>query len=212
MADADFEYFLTKLPRTQEGPACTEDHLKAYRDEIPKALLSYWKEFGFSGFGDGIIWRTDPLEWGHTTETLTAELSHPDLGESATYIPYARSAFGEVYFWTPGFGRSLSIDPVYRLAFFTRPGRAGAKDRSIQSFFGSSDRNEFDLKWNDVPLFESVLERCGPLTYDLMYGFVPAVALGGAASVETASPFDIHVHLELLKEFAGEWQTSYVNL
>lgn len=211
MADEVFEYFLTKLPRTQDGAACTQEHIDTYRGLVPDALLSYWKEFGFAGFGDGIVWLTDPIEWRHTTKILTEGLNHPDLDNDVTYIPYARTAFGKTYFWTPGYGGALSVDPIYRRAFYTGQTHSGAADRALQAFFGSSNRSRFDLEWGDVPLFESVPERCGPLTYDLMYGFVPAVALGGAASVETAAPFDIHIHLELLKELAGEWQTSYVN-
>lgn len=75
----------------------------------------------------------------------------------------------------------------------------------------SADQEGFDIEWNDDPVFDAALERCGPLTHDLVYGFVPAVALGGAATAETAAPFDIHVHLELLKELAGGWQETYIN-
>ncbi|PVB19108.1 GAD-like domain-containing protein [Mycobacteroides abscessus] len=211
MPDEDFAYFLTKFPLSIPGPACTEEHARIYTGLVPDCLVSYWREFGFSGFGSGLIWLVDPIEWKVTTdEVLLDTIRHPRLGEDAQYIPFLRSAFGQVWFWTPGYGISLIVEPVRGTVFFRSPARdtsPSGLERSMQSFFTASSVERFDLRDPDEEgMFDRVLDRLGPLRFDELYGFVPGVRLGGAMTVENTNVFQIHVHMALLRTaIADAW-------
>lgn len=213
MADEDFEYFLTKLPLSIPGPACTDEHVRAYTGLVPDCLISYWQEFGFSGFGNGTAWLVDPIEWKVTTEEVLLDtIEHPRLGKDTQYIPFARNAFGKVWFWTPGYGVSVIVDPVRGTMFFRPPARdlsASGLESTIKAFFGASDRERFDFPDNnEQPMFDRVYEHLGPLRFDELYGFAPGLLIGGAAIVEATHLFQIHVHMALLRSVIGNWYVA----
>ncbi|OHU55938.1 hypothetical protein BKG83_17335 [Mycobacteroides chelonae] len=208
MTDKYFEYFLTKLPLSIPGPACTEEHVRAYRGLVPDCLISYWQEFGFSGFGNGTAWLVDPIEWKVTTdEVLLDTIRHPRLSEDARYIPFIRSAFGKTFFWTPGYGVSLVVEPVRGSVFYRSVTASSPEDLdwSMKAFFTGADAEQFDFRdREEVPMFDRVYEYLGPLQFDEVYGFAPGLRIGGAAVVESTHLFQIHVHMALLRTAIGD--------
>jgi hypothetical protein len=213
MTDEYFQLFLDRLPLTNPGPACRPEHLQTYHGVLPDPLLSYWQEYGFSGFGDGIVWLTDPLEWRATTELITAGIKHRPLGTEAHYIPILRSAFGEVWFWTPGYGRSLTLTPALATAVGIIQSKPSASDLSLQSTFAMGRPARYDFKPTSHPngVFEQTLKRCGKLTSSQVYCFTPPVSRDGDfVDIDTADIADVHVWLADMKTLIGDWPTAYV--
>ncbi|RIT59355.1 GAD-like domain-containing protein [Mycobacteroides abscessus] len=209
MSDEDFEYFLTKFPLAIHGPQCTDEHVRAYTGLVPDCLISYWQEFGFSGFGNGLIWLVDPIEWKLTTEEILLDsVQHPRLGDDAQYIPFARSAFGKVWFWTPGYGVSLVVEPVRGSMFFRSSGNDSSKEDfewALKAFFTGTEKKQFDfLDREEQPMFDRVYEHLGALQFDEVYGFAPGLRIGGAAIVEATHLFQIHVHMAMLRSVIGD--------
>ena len=210
MTDQNFEYFLTKFPLTSRGPDVTDEHRAMFSGRVPDTLLSHWQEFGFSGFGNGLVWLVDPLEWQATGAMFLEGLRHPSLGADAQYIPIVRSAFGKIWFWTPGFGWSLNVDPVLGTAFFrTGDDSVSSDDLALGAFFVACRKDRFDFDdEHEVGLFDPVRERLGPLRADEVYGFVPALRYGGAPVAQNVSIFPIHAHLAILREAIGtDWRS-----
>lgn len=217
MTDEYFEYFLTKFPLAAKGPECTSMHLETYRDLLPPALISYWQEFGFSGFGNGIVWLVDPLEWEPTISEAfqsapLGPLRHPSLPADAQYIAFARGAFGKIWFWTPGYGKSVTIEPANGTVFYSPvDGERYNDNTALQAFFASSSQDKFDyLDKNEEFIFGRVFERLGLLSFDQVYGFSPAVRAGGAADAANAAVLPIHAHMTELAEAtvaSGGWDT-----
>lgn len=204
MADEDFECFLTRFPFSISGPACTDEHVRAYTGLVPDCLISYWQEFGFSGFGNGTAWLVDPIEWKVTSEEVLLDtFVYPRLGRDAQYIPFVRTAFGKVWFWTPGYGISLAVDPVRGILFPKPPARSQSPtglERGLKAFFGSADMEQFEFyDRNEQPMFDRVYQHLGALRFDELYGFAPGLLIGGAAIVEATHLFQIHVHMALLR-------------
>lgn len=201
MPDEDYAYFQTKFPLSAAGPACTVEHVNTYKGLVPDALIAYWQEFGFSGFGDGIVWFVDPIEWKATAELLLGGLRHPQLPEDAQFIPFARSAFGKVWFWTPGYGITLILDPADGTAFFGSlmdPSRD--TDGLLTAFFATAKKDRFDFLDNSEEyMFDRVSKRLGSLQFDQVYGFAPGIVLGGPVVPENTHLFEIHVHMALLR-------------
>jgi hypothetical protein len=71
-------------------------------------------------------------------------------------------------------------------------------DISVQAFFASKDpeRNDFD------GLFQRALTTLGPLQPDEMYGFVPALALGGPGDLKHLQKVKTIEHLTFLSQLA----------
>ncbi|CPS25463.1 GAD-like domain [Mycobacteroides abscessus subsp. abscessus] len=208
MSDEDFDYFLTKFPLTIPGPQCTDEHVRRYTGLVPNCLISYWQEFGFSGFGNGLIWLVDPIEWKVTTEEILLDtIKHPRLGDDAQYIPFVRSAFGKVWFWTPGYGVSLVVEPVRGSVFFRTVTESSKEDLewTLKAFFTGTEKKQFDfLDREEEPMFDRVYEHLGALQFDELYGFAPGLRIGGAAIVEATHLFQIHVHMALLRSVIGD--------
>ncbi|MEU9806872.1 GAD-like domain-containing protein [Mycobacterium sp. NPDC050853] len=211
MADEDFEYFLTKLPLSTPGPSCTEGHVRAYTGLVPDCLVSYWQEFGFSGFGNGLIWLVDPIEWKVTAEEVLLDaVQHPRLGADGRFIPFARNAFGKVWFWTPGYGVSLIVEPARGSVFFGSPAIGSSTEDlggAIKAFFATGKKERFDFfDNNEEGMFDRVYEHIGPLQFDEVYGFAPGLRIGGVAIAESTHLFQIHVHMAFLRAAIGnDW-------
>lgn len=177
------------------------EKIEKFRGKLPNKLLEYWQTYGWCGYADGLFWTVDPDEW---EPILSAWIGSTPFVKRDTYYVIARSAFGKLVFWGTNSGQSLKIVAPYGWAFPAFDPEAFAEDGpdlSIQLFFSATSREAYDFDdLNDMPLFEQALKELGPLDHDTMYGFVPALSLGGSASVDQLQKLDAHVHLMMLSQ------------
>lgn len=190
--DENFEYFLEKM-----GPAIDKQHVPPssivrYRGKLPDQLLAYWQEHGWCGYADGLFWTVNPQEYEPVVEAWIGDAS---FMEQDTYHIIARSAFGELYFWGEKTGYALGLFSPYALAMPQSP-PITTLDKEIQMFFGSCDREENDFD----DLFAPAQKTLGRLKSDEMYGFVPALALGGPSTLEHLQKVKAVEHLMLLAQ------------
>jgi hypothetical protein len=193
--DENFEYFLEKM-----GPAIEKRHVPAtsidrFRGKLPDQLLSYWEEHGWCGYADGLFWTVDPHEY---EPALEAWIGDTPFMEYDAYHIIARSAFGHLYLWGEKTGGPLQLSSLG--AFCVPPmGEAnGNMDFKMRVFFGSRNRKANDFE----NLFAPAMKKLGRLGHNEMYGFVPALALGGASSIDHLEKVKIIEHLVLLAQFA----------
>lgn len=69
---------------------------------------------------------------------------------------------------------------------------------ALRLFFSNRDREENDF----ADLFSPALRRLGQLKHDDMYGFVPALALGGSAALTHLKKVKAVEHSVLLAQLA----------
>lgn len=180
-----------------------EDRFERFGGVVPDLLLEFWREFGFSGFGDGLLWICDPVAWQPAVDAWTRDLNL-DFG-SDQWLAVSRTAFGEMELWGKRTGMSLTITPY--------SGWVQAKDRSdrmdsprrrdiqVYAALAGPDKESLDVYGDDdQPLFDAVLARVGPVGPDTMYGFVPVPALGGSLRADRVEIFDAEVHMQLLSD------------
>ena len=202
--DEDFEGFLEDFGPAIDKRIVPPSSLERYRGKLPAQLLVYWQEHGWCGYADGLFWTVDPEEYD---PVLDAWIGDTSFMEEDAYHVIARTAFGGLYFWGEKSGDSLSILPWYSLAF---PSKGSAKwisegrvDEAMRWFFGGQDRKHFEVEDdNERPLFAPVLKKLGRLRYDEMYGFVPALALGGPATLDHLEKVKAVEHLVLLAQLS----------
>jgi hypothetical protein len=99
-------------------------------------------------------------------------------------------------------GQSLKIVPAYDFLPLTTKSSKGGADKALQ-VFSSNTRANYDLKDADgQPLFDRAVSKLGRLGHDTLYGFVPALPLGGGLKLENLRKLDAHVHLDMLSQVA----------
>lgn len=197
--DEYFEYFLEQMGPPidrREVPRATIDR---YRGHLPDQLLTYWEEQGWCGYADGLFWTVDPQEY---EPVLEAWIGNTPLMEEDAYYVIARSAFGLIYLFGGTYGKRLYvIAPDSKMV----PARKNPPDvnQSIRSLFSAQSPEACDfLDVNGKPLFTRAQEKLGRLGYSEMYGFVPALALGGPGTLDHLEKIKAVEHLVLLAQFA----------
>jgi len=200
--DDFFQLFLKKFGAPTVSHAVPETAFATYEGTLPKCLLSYWREFGWCSFCNGLVWIVDP---GLFRGRIGSWLSETPEFAGTDYYVFARSAFGSLYAYRPETGDVIRVVTTLNLIFAKRTlGKPVAdKERVIQSFFAAAQPKDFDVVGEDnVPLFSRALESLGPLTASEVYGFEPLLVLGGSASVSHLKRLRLDVHLDIMRQFS----------
>ncbi|TDO91879.1 GAD-like domain-containing protein [Enemella evansiae] len=181
------EEFLVEMGPVIPSAPATPEKIEAWRGTMPELILTWWEEVGFAGFADGLLWLTDPDDWTDLaadfipiSQVIPSSLE--SVAQDGPYFPWLRTAFGEMYCWSPTHGAALNISPVFRQVGgydYTRDIADGLPDTGLEEVL-LADRDEFDMRAEDgKPLFRRLLKRLGPVASDTMYALTPAAVVGG---------------------------------
>jgi len=170
--------------------------IERFRGKLPEQLLANWEDHGWCGYADGLFWTVDPQEY---EPVLEAWIGDSSFMEKDAYHIIARGAFGELYFWGERTCDSLKVFAPGSYCFPRESAfQNGDMERGLQVFFSKRNREENDF----ADLFVSASEKLGPLKHDEMYGFVPALALGGPSELSHLQKVKAVEHLVLLAQLA----------
>lgn len=194
--DLIFARFLEKFGAPVGRREVPVSSIERYRAKLPNKLLEYWAEHGWCGYGNGIFWVVNPQEY---EGVVASWIEGTELERRDTYHLIARGAFGDLYLWGEKTGFSLKITSIFsRCVIEDLEVTAEEMDRELQGFFLS--RN---VESNDVDdLFSSARRKLGTLGPDEMYGFVPALMLGGDASIKHVEKVKTVEHLIMLSQLS----------
>ena len=165
-----------------------------YRGKLPDQLLAYWQEHGWSGYADGLFWTVDPQEYEPVLEAWIGDT--PFMEQDALHI-IARGAFGGLFIWGERQGYAVKIVAPDALVAPQSPPIAPL-DKDVQMFFGFTKRSQNDFE----DLFAPALKKLGGLTHDEMYGFVPALTLGGPSDLAHLQKVSAVEHLVMLAQLS----------
>ncbi|WP_449468279.1 GAD-like domain-containing protein [Stenotrophomonas humi] len=205
MLDEDFDYFYNSKgfgPQINSQPV-PASVVESYRGKLPDALLTYWQELGWGGYGNGLLWLVDPREY---SDVLNAWLHGTDLYSKDRYHLFAYGAFGDLYAWGERTGPSLHINSPWSMMFPTDNSEKVALGRARQdsllwNWFGASSKKKFDEEdEDDQPLFDRAVKLLGRLEPGEMYGFVPALALGAPCRLNRLQKVKAVEHLMFLAQ------------
>ena len=171
-------------------------------------MLDLWREIGFAGFGNGLLWVCDPHTWQPIVNTWLdgVDLADEYRGEQ---IPIFRTAYGKIYCFKSGLGQKLIINPIISRVALYRPAPvpgqkwidmdiSGVLKLPVTQFVVQADPPD---KGDDhqEDLFPRIIERLGPTTHDTIYTFDPSVQEGGDIRVEYAKIADAATELTRLR-------------
>ncbi|GKS05729.1 DUF1851 domain-containing protein [Pseudomonas syringae pv. theae] len=196
MMDEDFAFFLEKFAPATGRDEVPGSSIAKYKNRLPGQLLTYWVDHGWCGYADGLFWTVNPQDY---EELLARWLMGTGLPEEDKYHVIARSAFGKLYVWGERKGSCLTINS-YLARYTPRTSKFTGENLEfgMKAFFSSKKPDESDLDG----LFKPALEKLGPLKSDEMYGFVPALALGGPMELKNLQKVKTIEHLTFLSQLS----------
>ncbi|MRX26865.1 GAD-like domain-containing protein [Kangiella sp. HZ709] len=185
---------------SKEVPASS---IEKYKGILPAKLLEYWHTEGWSGYSNGLIWTVNPDDYSSILEHWIEGTALSD--KDGLYV-FARTAFGKLYVWSKSVGDYIVITPYYNNIFAPQLqyiGQTDESDLNIEMFFLNANKEDFDIENDDGEyLFDSLLEKLGPLKEEELYGFEPALILGGTETADNLKKLDLIVHLSILRNFS----------
>ncbi|KQZ86741.1 GAD-like domain-containing protein [Pseudomonas sp. Root562] len=204
--DKVFARFIEKIGNPMARQEVPVSSIERYRGKVPNLLLEYWAEHGWCGYGDGIFWIVNPQEY---EGVVASWIEGTKLQERDTYHLIARSAFGDLYLFGEKTGFSLKISSVLsRYVINNLDFRTEEMDRHLQGFLLT---REVDTN-NYGDLFKPAKKKLGTLRHDEMYGFVPALMLGGPDTLDHLEKVKAVEHLTLLSQIAELQPYSFSDL
>ncbi|VVN92607.1 GAD-like domain-containing protein [Pseudomonas fluorescens] len=203
MRDPHFAYFIEKFGEATHRTPVPEASLAQWIDKLPPILLTCWREEGWAGYANGRLWTVNPDDY---EDIKDAWLEETPLATLDNFHVIARGAFGDLYLCGERTGRSVTIvclhNEILALKNNLKPSALHEQDLSIQSFFGSREPDDLDYPdANGKLLFDRAVKKYGPLAPDEMYGFEPALVLGGTAKLENLRRLKLDPHLHILRQF-----------
>ena len=194
-----FAHFLAHFGPAHDRTDLSPRSVARYEALVPRRLQEWWTEQGLCGYGDGLFWFVDPADYESILRSL---LSDTPLANDDEFTVIARNAFGSLWAWGRETG-TLRISVAHGLVFSDRPPRPRRSQSQQESAFDvllvTLTRRFADFYDNaGKPLFARALKRLGRLAPDQMYGFQPALCLGGSADLENLQRVSVLEHLAML--------------
>lgn len=201
MRDHHFAYFIEKFGEATRSAAVPASVIAFWENKLPSKLLAYWREEGWASYANGRLWTVNPDEYEDIKECWLEDTPFKVLDK---FHVIARSAFGSLYLCGERTGRSVTIScmnsEILALKSDLKPKNQEDKNLSIQSFFGSRKPKDFDVADSSGrSMFDQAMSKFGALESDEMYGFEPALILGGSVVPSNISRVKLDSHLHMLR-------------
>ena len=198
-----FAYMLKKLGEPHFAQKIGPAEAERYAGRVPEALIRFWSEHGRGAYLDGLYWICDPQPY----DALLALIFEGDAEfDAADMTVVAYTAFGALKAWHKR-RRMVDIDLLVASVFNptesswhdAKTGRPLSENFSIGTFVAITG-SEYDA--DERELLAGAAARLGPLAPGEVYGFFPALALGGAYKVENLKRVKAPEHFAFLAQLS----------
>ncbi|MFY9478472.1 MAG: GAD-like domain-containing protein [Aquabacterium sp.] len=192
--DPYFDFFLKSFGPAIDRRDVPREELERFKGKLPDQMLAYWGEQGWSGYADGLFWTVNPEDY---EPVLDAWLGESQLVEADALHIIARTAFGHLLIWgeRSGYCARLFAPGSYVVKVKTETQKKDL-DMAARSFFSIQKREVYEFDGRFAP----AKHRLGRLGRDEMYGYVPALGLGGSDDVSHLEKIKAVEHLVLLAQ------------
>jgi hypothetical protein len=154
---------------------------------IPKPMREILERDGWASYDGQALWLCDPADW--------EDAAKPWLPEDAIACDVlVRSAFGDLLVWD---------GDRYWLVMPHDSARIG--DTSDAEWLFEATLQDKGFHFNDPETLEETTaarNQCGPLEWDEMYNYAPALAIGGDRKESEIAREDARVALTILSQLA----------
>lgn len=203
MRDPYFEYFIKKFGEADSRVDVSEETIASWQGKLPAYLLEIWRQEGWGCYGNGRFWLVNPADY---EDIKDAWLDGTSLAEIDTFHVIARDAFGDLELCGERTGASVTISSnslaILALKSNLRPASESDLGGTVQALFAVRTPEDCDVHdVNDRLLFDQALQKHGRLAVDEIYGFEPALAVGGQPRIENIRRVKLDPYLLILPEF-----------
>jgi len=178
--------------------------IESYRGKLPDKLLEFWQQFGFCGFKNGLYWLVNPSNYESIVESWIGDT---EINKQDNYSVIARNGFGTLYLWGTNTGHKLTIKPSMGW-ILEEDGdeeyiKKGDSNYAMESFLSLKEAEWFDINDSNTkkPLFNQAVKKFGALKENEVFGFEPALFLGGEQTLDKLNKLDLQTHLSILADF-----------
>ncbi|WP_423731271.1 GAD-like domain-containing protein [Hafnia paralvei] len=170
---------------------------------LPDILLDYWKSEGWSSYKNGLFSLVNPDDY---EDLLDLWLEGTPFEELDSYHVIAKTGFGKLFIFGENTGCNTTVTCYINKIISVKKNRYKKDERrldlNVKSLVTSLSPEDLDIDGEDGEhIFERAVKIHGPLAENEVFGFVPAVILGGAMDVKNIKKMDAHIHLSHLREF-----------
>jgi hypothetical protein len=189
-----FERFLQTYPPGAVQPVA-EAVIEQYQGVLPEPILHLWRSHGLGSYGSGLLWLVDPSE----LQPILDMWLIPSNEQKKT--PFLRSAFSHVFYYRSD-GSIQYLNPHHKQTDFI-----GTDAQEFFDGFLTADDVRAEVLWSNLydeaksrlrapgPSEMSRLRAPGPSE---MFGFVPALCLGGRFEAASTEVVTLAVHNSIL--------------
>jgi hypothetical protein len=185
-----FERFIEERGKVKSFPSPSDDLIRKYESRLPGYMINVWQTYGFGSYAEGLFSFSSPEPFETILDTY--------FGKNHSYTVIGHSSFGDLLIWD---NEKPSI-----LSFNSAVGRGVrmASDGNINGFFKyGMDDDEF-YKVHKFSLHKKAVKELGQLEEGQVFGFFPALSMGGKEKLENIKVVQIREYLAMLAEIAVE--------
>lgn len=182
---SELHYFNTAHPYRRTYRNVHPSLIETYSGQLPELIIETWRESGLQCFSHGFLWMVNPDEYREVIEDFVYDyqISQIDV--------LFRSCFGDMIFAYDG--------RFYHFCAVT--GKHAELTGSLESIL------EIDLAQQEFldsifffDLFMQARNLLGELSEEELYGFFPAIQLGGTPDVMNLQKVNLLTHLHFLSQ------------
>jgi len=172
-----FASLVAKLGEPERARKVPAEEIAVYDGVLPGALLRFWADHGRGSYQEGAFWICDPRPFGPILREIFAGDAEFDAGRMSV-VGY--TAFGTMLIWDR-VRKQVQVS-LLTSTVFNVPAEYRINGQTEQPFSDDFTIATFivGMRYFDEPLFRDALHRLGRLDEGEIYGFVPALQLGGA--------------------------------
>jgi hypothetical protein len=192
-----FSYLVKTLGEPERARKVPDTEIADYVGVVPEALLRFWFEHGRGSYQQGAFWICDPRPLVSVLDEIFRGDAEFDPRQM-TVVGY--TAFGTMLIWDRA-KKQVSVN------LLTSAVSSVLESKRIDVNTGKPFSDDFTIgtfitgmKDYDEPLFASALKRLGRLDEGEIYGFVPALQLGGTFEVESLHRMRLAEHASFLTQ------------
>jgi hypothetical protein len=195
-------HLLGRLGEPEQARKVPYDEAQRYAGRVPEALLQFWRQHGRGAYNGGSYWICDPLPYQAVIKAIFKD--DPEFN-SSLMIVIGYDAFGRISVWhqerygvTIDLLTSTIFNPPDSSRINSETEQKFTPDFSIGIYLTHFIYNEPETDEDDEDLVPKARARLGALDHDEIYGFFPALQLGGTMRVENLRRVKAPEHMMLL--------------
>jgi hypothetical protein len=173
--------------------------IRKYNGLLPEKLITLWETMGFGIFEDGFLQLVNPDEYEFVFDYVDKMLEPS--------IVWAVTALGDIVLWEGNQNWTVSQEEGNRNLFINVRKCNSHVIGDMEFILDFVLGDEYGIIDKDYFSSKSYLEIKGKLPqlqYGQCYGYVPALALGGSASIKNLRTVDTKSYIDIIGRSVGK--------